>query len=1035
MTIGISGLGGVGKSQLILSYLHMYGSKDYRATFWIKASQPNHIEQDFANILRLLFKGSEADPKGLNNQQVVQKVHQWFIGKPGPWLFIFDAADAIDDENHENFVKISDYIPQSPHVHVIITSRSATARELSTFDGIEVGELLEEEATDIFFNCANIKGPKVDQRNEAKLIVDELGYLALAISLAGAYVRQKPRLSSNLPLFLKEYRQQRKKLLDSKAPATQQYAKNIMTAWEMTYLAIERQMPEACRFLTLLSFLDYQDIFLALFCPNLESDSELSSSWTFVISDKEVDVDTIEESCRILEQYSLLQRQANGMDYSLHRLVHWWGYLRVEDKHEELENYMKASIALCRQAVDHFGAEKGRWQDKTRLMPHLQHIFGHLHHLDNPDVEFQINLTSDLNSLGKFANDVRRPKEALKFTSETLRRTRLAFGDDHNNTLTVKQNLAAVLQANSQYSEAREAREEIYERIREIYGDGHRETLLQASAVALGNSFGSEPEEDLERQRRTLQSALNVLEKEDHEYTPFCQGVLGEVLRKQGKLKEAEHYIKKAIRTRQMAGETGGMGLIGMQEWLASTYDDQGKAEEAAELRAEIFEELQGFLNDDNWDVYKEALSVRTILAKQPRTERVEATMRQALDRFKEAFGEGSPETVGMMHTIFSMLHKQKKYDEAIKVGREVAKKEVPDTSTPIEWVTTLSGLASALMGQGELVEAAQILIKLLIEIPPNPFFNYELVLDAGVHALGHMLEKEGEFDTAIKLHRARVEKTRALKGTDNPDVAYAMHELAEALKMQGNASEAETMEKNAVETLKKGRRQEDSSIAEHVRQCGLEVPDTLQLPEADDLMRKEVQSRRARLGDAHPDTVEALETHGIVLLERDNHDGAELLFREVLLTRRKTLDKDDPLTSQAAYWLGATLLSRPSREAEAEVFLTQAATHRKRTAGPTHPVTLSALNLLAIAKFRRNKFDEALAMMGPLVDEYRRTMGPEGEATKQAQSLVVRIRRQREKVEVMRRKMATGRRWIWACLVVYGMYKVVYGLYLMFWK
>ena len=48
---------------------------------------------------------------------------------------------------------------------------------------------------------------------EVAQIVKELEYLALAITLAGSYVSETSRLSSDIGRYLSEYRQRRKELL------------------------------------------------------------------------------------------------------------------------------------------------------------------------------------------------------------------------------------------------------------------------------------------------------------------------------------------------------------------------------------------------------------------------------------------------------------------------------------------------------------------------------------------------------------------------------------------------------------------------------------------------------------------------------------------------------------------------------------------------------------------------------------------------------------------------------------------------------
>ena len=52
---------------------------------------------------------------------------------------------------------------------------------------------------------------------EVAQIVKELGHLALAITLAGSYVSETPRLSSDIGRYLPEYRERRKELLRPRA--------------------------------------------------------------------------------------------------------------------------------------------------------------------------------------------------------------------------------------------------------------------------------------------------------------------------------------------------------------------------------------------------------------------------------------------------------------------------------------------------------------------------------------------------------------------------------------------------------------------------------------------------------------------------------------------------------------------------------------------------------------------------------------------------------------------------------------------------
>ena len=95
--------------------------------------------------------------------------------------------------------------------------------------------------------------------DEARRIVQKLGYLPLAIDQAGAYLNilSKP-LHTFLPLFESNF----KTVLGKKPPkAVWQYGeKTVITTWEISFQAIQDQDPQAAQLLLLCSFISNEDI-------------------------------------------------------------------------------------------------------------------------------------------------------------------------------------------------------------------------------------------------------------------------------------------------------------------------------------------------------------------------------------------------------------------------------------------------------------------------------------------------------------------------------------------------------------------------------------------------------------------------------------------------------------------------------------------------------------------------------------------------------------------------------------------------------
>jgi hypothetical protein len=173
------------------------------------------------------------------------------------------------------------------------------------------------EAAELLTRCAKLESPSQEVKMEVESIVKELGYLALAINLAGSYISATPRLSSDIRQYLPEYRERRKELLAEKPKRfIHYYRESVLTTWESSFSAIRRQSPQASRFMTLLAFLHFDDIFLDLFSHAMSNKermwqgdaAESDMAWQRMISpEKPMDSYMVEAAFRTLESYSLVQ--------------------------------------------------------------------------------------------------------------------------------------------------------------------------------------------------------------------------------------------------------------------------------------------------------------------------------------------------------------------------------------------------------------------------------------------------------------------------------------------------------------------------------------------------------------------------------------------------------------------------------------------------------------------------------------------------------------------------------------------------------
>jgi tetratricopeptide (TPR) repeat protein len=324
----VCGLGGAGKSQLVLNYVEDF-KDDYTATFWIDASSKERLEADYKQIHNLLLRPTRVDTA---IDTCVTEIRRWCQARPtGRHLFALDSADSIDDQQSPEYIDLQEYVVGAASADVVITTRVQSAKEMTTLAAVQVAELTPDESREIFIRRLALVDPSLEVQKEIDEVTEELGHFALAVSLAAAYVASTRRLRTRPAGYLLEYAERKKTLLARKPKKhIDQYGESVLTTWEISYAAISSRCPEACNLLIFLASLDSSNIFTELLQSNYETASGILASMIFVPASDTTLESTLDDGFEALELYSLLQWNDQHKAYSMHKLVHTWAFERLE---------------------------------------------------------------------------------------------------------------------------------------------------------------------------------------------------------------------------------------------------------------------------------------------------------------------------------------------------------------------------------------------------------------------------------------------------------------------------------------------------------------------------------------------------------------------------------------------------------------------------------------------------------------------------------------------------------------------------------
>ncbi|KAL9607188.1 MAG: hypothetical protein Q9167_007873, partial [Letrouitia subvulpina] len=652
----VYGLGGSGKSQLVLNYIREC-RHNYTAIFWIEAESKETIERDYIQIYRLLYgRQTGSGQETVKVEDAVPAVKRWFNSREGRSLVVLDSADTIDNDQDNSYINLNYFLPDAPRLHIIITSRSSTAQELTWLEAVQVGEMKTFEATELFKRSAKLIGINPDEEREIRRIVEELGYLALAITLAGSYVSVTPRLSSDIGKYLPEYRQRRKELFQRRPKQhAHRYRESVMTTWEASFEAITAHNPVAARLLSLLAFLHFEDIFFDLFNGD-EMDSRVASpehaadgsdvptsthqTWRSFLSNGEKWIlHDLENSFETLQNYSLLQWRSDQRSYAMHKLVRAWGQDRLGgDEQRQLSGLALELIA------DATGQKKATPNHLSRLVPHAITSFRTSSQLHQAPGEIAQNILLRYDTIGQYFHRIGRWSEAHEVQLFHFTKANIVLGKEHPDTMASMSGLAVALDRLGKHKEAEQIHQQTLALRHTVLGEEHPDTLTSMNNLALVlNSLGKyEETEQLYRQALALSRTVRG---EEHPNTLISITNLGWTLSNSGQYKETEQILRQVLPLMQrLLGEEHPTTLTTMAN-LAITCWKQDQLEEAEELGLQVMETQIRVLGEEHPSTLTSMSSLARTFKSQDRNEEAISLMKKCFQLREKVIGPGHPRT------------------------------------------------------------------------------------------------------------------------------------------------------------------------------------------------------------------------------------------------------------------------------------------------------------------------------------------------------------------------------------------------------
>ncbi|MCA7010368.1 tetratricopeptide repeat protein [Wolbachia endosymbiont of Tribolium confusum] len=697
----ISGLGGIGKTELARRYIQEYSNDYYNNVIWINAESEVTLIESFTRLakdkLRIDTKDTNGEEKDI--QAIVEEVYEFFSNSKS--LFIFDDAEKSNYLN--KFLPLHDLLPGGNRPYILITSRN---REWER--GIEVinlNELKSEEAIEFVKKGLSIEDES--QNEKIKALVEKLQHFPLAMQQAIAYIEdQRVTREFDINDYLNEYEKKTKDLLNYEAfkGIDNDYAKTTFTTWKITTdkIASDRENGKlALRILNIISYLApdkiSREVFLGL---------------------TGIGEEELRSAVRLLIKYSVVNGEQKQSVLSTHKLAQEVTRIELEEEGKS-EEVMKETFELLRVSFPYGSDKLEDYVKRRQLLPHLEAFLSYIDNWLKKNPEDKQKMEEDyledllIRMNGGYFNlgNPQRQKELLERALPILESR---YGKGHFEVARALVNLSISYGALGDAQGAKELLERALPILENHYGEDHFEVAI--ALVNLSVTYGVLG--NYQKTKKLLEKALPILKKhygEDHFEVAKILVNLGVTYGALGDHQKVKELIKKALPIIEDRYGEDHFEVAKTLVNLGITYGVLGDHQEVKKLLEKALPIIENHYGEDHFEVARALINLSVSYGALGDHQKAKELLERILPILENHYGEDHFEvakTIISLSISYGALDDYHKQAELLERALPILENHYGEDH--FEVAKTLVNLGVTYGALGDYQEAKEVLEKAL---------------------------------------------------------------------------------------------------------------------------------------------------------------------------------------------------------------------------------------------------------------------------------------------------------------------------------